>query len=75
MNENKQTKTASSLDKSHKPELLKNWKAKLFVFLLCAVSFGAGWQASRSYAIKDCWQSGGKAVQKNGVTFCERSSN
>ncbi|WP_296402826.1 hypothetical protein [Psychrobacter sp.] len=56
---------------SSKPEVLKNWKSKLFVLLLCAVSFYAGWQASRSHLVKQCLQAGAKVTVVDSMVICE----
>lgn len=54
-----------------KPELLKNWKTKLFMLLLCAVSFYAGWQASRSHLVKECQLAGAQVSVEDGLVICQ----
>ena len=58
------------LETPPKPEILKNTKMKLFVLLLCIVSFYAGWQASRSYLVKQCQLAGAQVSVENGLVIC-----
>lgn len=63
-------------DKSHKqqvdkPEILKNWQTKLFILLLCVVSFYAGWQASRSHLVKECQLAGAQVSVEDGLVICQ----
>lgn len=55
---------------SAKPEILKNSKIKIFVLLLCVVSFYAGWKASRSYLVKECQLAGAQVVVEDGLVIC-----
>ncbi len=54
-----------------KPEILRNVKTKLFVLLLCAISFFAGWQASRSYLVKECHLAGAQVTIKDKLILCQ----
>jgi len=54
-----------------KPEVLKNWKMKLLVLLLCGVSFFAGWQASRSHMVKECQLAGAQVTVENRMVICD----
>lgn len=54
-----------------KPEILKNWKTKLFILLLCVVSFYAGWQASRSHLVKECQLAGAQVTVEDGLILCQ----
>ena len=63
-------------DKNHKqqvdkPEILKNWQTKLFILLLCVVSFYAGWQASRSHLVKECQLAGAQVSVEDGLVICQ----
>ncbi|HAO60170.1 MAG TPA: hypothetical protein DCQ89_07655 [Psychrobacter sp.] len=54
-----------------KPEILKNSKTKLFILLLCVVSFYAGWQASRSHLVKECQLAGAQVTVEEGLVICQ----
>ncbi|PNK61953.1 hypothetical protein A6J60_012690 [Psychrobacter sp. FDAARGOS_221] len=54
-----------------KPEILRNVKMKLFVFLLCVISFFAGWQASRSYLVKECQLAGAQVTVEDKLILCQ----
>ncbi|WP_296202562.1 hypothetical protein [Psychrobacter sp. UBA3962] len=56
---------------ANKPEILKNWKTKLFILLLCVVSFYAGWQASRSHLVKECQLAGAQVTVEDGLVICQ----
>ncbi|AWT48850.1 hypothetical protein DLE54_04420 [Psychrobacter sp. YP14] len=58
-------------DVPQKPELLKNSKIKIFVLLLCVVSFYAGWQASRSHLVKECQMAGAQTSVEQGLVYCK----
>lgn len=45
-----------------KPEVLRGWKIKLFVLLLCAISFFAGWKAYQARQANACIRLGGHMV-------------
>ena len=69
-NENNSNSDNNSNAKS-KPEVLKGWKTKLLVLLLCAISFFAGWQAYQARQANACVQLGGQMVAHGQVSICQ----
>ncbi|WP_230658986.1 hypothetical protein [Psychrobacter sp. I-STPA10] len=56
---------------SAKPEVLRGWKTKLLVLLLCGISFFAGWKAYQARQANACIQLGGQMVAHGQVSICQ----
>ena len=67
------TNNSNRVEPSHqpaKPEVLRGGKIKLFVLLLCAISFFAGWKAYQARQANACIHLGGQMVAHELVMVC-----